>query len=74
MNDDQLLHLVEEVDIKLVEWGTVNKLLPLSLSGVLLSRILLMVQATGCEQDFWRLVESIRDDPMMKNEANKLVH
>ena len=53
MDDNQLLHLVEEVDAKLVQWGTVNKLAPLSLSGVLLGRILLMVQNTGCEDDFW---------------------
>ena len=77
MNDDQLLNLVEEVDTKLVHWGTVHKLAPLSLSGVLLGRILLMVQNTGCEDDFWRLVHSIQNDPSCRFASktdDKLIH
>jgi hypothetical protein len=77
MNDNQLLHLIEEVDTKLVQWGTVNKLAPLSLSGVLLGRILLMVQNTGCEDDFWRLVDSIQNDPSCRFASkvdDKLIH
>ena len=29
MDDNQLLHLVEEVDAQLLHWGTVTKLAPL---------------------------------------------
>ena len=77
MNDEQLSNLFEEVDTKLVHWGTVHKLAPLSLSGVLLGRILLMVQATGCEDDFWRLVDSIQNDPNCRVASkidDKLIH
>jgi len=60
MNDEQLLHLVEEIDNKLVEWGASNRLPPTSLAGVILGRIVVMAQQTNTLDDLSALLNSVQ--------------
>ena len=60
MNDDQLLHLVEEIDDKLVNWGTLNKIPPTSLAGVILGRLVIMARQTNCVEDLSALLNSVQ--------------
>ena len=60
MDDSQLLHLVEEIDNKLVEWGASNRLPPTSLAGVILGRIVVMARQTNTTDDLSALLNSIQ--------------
>jgi len=60
MDDSQLLHLVEEIDDKLVEWGASNRLPPTSLAGVILGRLVIMARQTGCVEDLSALLNSVQ--------------
>ena len=60
INDEQLLHLVEEIDNKLVEWGASNRLPPTSLAGVILGRIVVMAQQTNTLDDLSALLNSVQ--------------
>ena len=60
MDDNQLLHLVEEIDNKLVEWGASNRLPPTSLAGVILGRIVVMAKHTNTMDDLSALLNSVQ--------------
>ena len=60
MNDEQLLHLVEEIDNKLVEWGASNRLPPTSLAGVIIGRIVVMAKHTNTMDDLSALLNSVQ--------------
>jgi hypothetical protein len=60
MDDNQLLHLVEEIDNQLVLWGTSNRLPPTSLAGVILGRLVIMSRQTGCVEDLSKLLNSVQ--------------
>lgn len=60
MNDEQLLHLAEEIDNQLVLWGTSNRLPPTSLAGVILGRLVIMARHTGCVEDLSALLNSVQ--------------
>lgn len=60
MNDEQLIHLVEEIDNKLVEWGASNRLPPTSLAGVILGRLVIMAQQTNCVEDLSVLLNNVQ--------------
>jgi hypothetical protein len=60
MNDEQLIHLVDEIDNKLVEWGASNKLPPTSLAGVILGRLVIMARQTKCTEDLSALLNSVQ--------------
>jgi hypothetical protein len=60
MDDSQLLHLVEEIDDKLVEWGASNRLPPTSLAGVILGRLVIMARQTNCVEDLSALLNSVQ--------------
>jgi len=59
MDDSQLLHLVEQIDDKLIEWGTLNKIPPTSLAGVILGRLVIMARQTNCVEDLSALLNSV---------------
>jgi hypothetical protein len=60
MDDSQLIHLVEEIDDKLVEWGASNRLPPTSLAGVILGRLVIMARQTKCTEDLSALLNSVQ--------------
>jgi hypothetical protein len=60
MNDEQLVHLAEEIDNQLVLWGTSNRLPPTSLAGVILGRLVIMSRQTGCVEDLSALLNSVQ--------------
>jgi len=60
MDDSQLIHLVEEIDDKLVEWGASNRLPPTSLAGVILGRLVIMARQTNCVEDLSALLNSVQ--------------
>lgn len=60
MDDNQLIHLVEEIDNKLVEWGASNRLPPTSLAGVILGRLVIMARQTNCVEDLSALLNSVQ--------------
>jgi len=70
MNDEQLLHLVDEIDNKLVEWGASNKLPPTSLAGVILGRLVIMARQTKCTEDLSMLLDSVKETLLDKPKEN----
>jgi hypothetical protein len=61
MDDNQLIHLVEEIDNKLIEWGTLNKIPPTSLAGVILGRLVIMARQTNCVEDLSMLLNNVKE-------------
>jgi len=72
MDDSQLIHLVEEIDDKLVEWGASNRLPPTSLAGVILGRLVIMARQTGCVEDLSALLNSVQYT--LVDTPNDIVH
>ena len=75
MNDDNLEHLVVEMDDKLLEWATVNKLPPASMMAILLARMTMVAQVTDSEGEFLATLIAAQNTIMKKDEdEEKVVH
>jgi hypothetical protein len=69
-----LLHLVEDVDSKLMEWVTSNKIGALPVFGVVLGRITTACIELNLMDDYNRLLDSVKDSLNTPNQNNNPLH
>jgi len=67
--DKMLVELVEQIDVKLVEWISEHKIPPLKLIAVILARLTWLAKQGDFKEDFLQLLESPKE--ILENEDKK---
>jgi hypothetical protein len=73
LSDEILTEFAEDIDRALIEWGTTYKVDPLRLAAILLGRIVVMTQQTGCSEELFLLTDKVRESIMECNKDN-IIH
>ena len=72
MNDEQLLKLSSQVDTFLMQTALEYETPALSLSAVILARLLLLNGEANSAQDFKSLLSAVSEAPIIKNTTQPL--
>ena len=73
MNDETLLHFAEDIDNRLSEWGMTYRIPPTQLFAVILGRLVVMAQQTGCQEEIFILTDRVRQS-IMEAERDSTLH
>ena len=74
MNDEQLMQLADSVDLKLVEWATVNQLSPVEIAGVILARLLILNRMSKTEDVYLTLLNKLSTEAKTLLPEKKVMH
>ena len=69
MTDDKLAKIAFEIDDIIVELSTKHKIDPLTLTSVILARLVLTNDFTGSGDDFRKIISNIPNPRLPSNEA-----
>ena len=72
MTDDQLIELSMKIDNTMLKWAEQHKASALSMSAVMLARMMLLCDSIGAGEDFRTLCSEISGHPLKKYE--EVVH
>jgi hypothetical protein len=61
VTDDEVVKISYEIDDFLMKQVIDNNITPMQLSGMILARLVRMNEGVKCENDFYKLVQSIAD-------------
>ena len=74
MNDEQLLQLADNVDLKLVEWAIDNQLSPVEIAGVILARLLILNRMSKSEDGYLTLLNKLSSEAKTLLPEKKVIH
>jgi len=61
VTDDEVVKISYEIDDFLMKQVIDNNITPMQLSGMILARLVRMSEGVKCEEDFYKLVQSVAD-------------
>jgi hypothetical protein len=68
MTDDQLIDLSMKIDNTMIKWAEQHKTSALSLSAVMMARMMLLCDSLGSAEDFRKLCSEICNQPIKQYE------
>ena len=74
MNDDNLEHLVEDIDEQLMDWTVQNKLSPDAMVAIVLARLTLVAKTLHMESLLISLMEQSKEKLLDTDDEKTMVH